>query len=153
MWGDLQRKRQTRTPFQTLAHTAALVVANVSVASGAALTLKPSTEFRELINRFATENGWGATGYHWLPDVRANIKKTQSHLLQTDEKHPSFFRTQMDGHYFLLCTAPSSGTLRERGISPQPLRQPITGGLGVPPVLWLAIFRSSPAPFGRFRCP
>lgn len=26
----------------------------------------------------------------------------------------------MDGHYFLLCTAPSPGTLQERGISPVP---------------------------------
>lgn len=58
----------------------------------------------------------------------------------------------MDGHYFLLCTAPSSATLRERGISPQPLRQPITGGLGVPPALSLAIIQLSLALFGRWRC-
>lgn len=48
----MQRKRQTRTPFQTLAHTAALLVANVSVASGAALTLKPGTKFGELTGPF-----------------------------------------------------------------------------------------------------
>lgn len=81
------------------------------------------------------------------------MKKTQSHLLQTDEKYPSFFKTQMDSHYFLLCIAPSSRTLRERGISPQPLRQPIKGGLAVSHVLLLVIFRPSAALFGRFPCP
>lgn len=73
------------------------------------------------------------------PNAKRARKRQQKSITPLADRReiPPFFKTQMDGHYFLLCTAHSPGTLRGRGISPQSLRPPITGDMArLPPYDW-----------------
>lgn len=123
-------------PFQTLARTAALVVvASVSVASAAALTLKPREQVRRARGPFLC-GGKQSEAHLVTPERQTYVltlrKLNHTYCRQTRNTPPSSGPKWM-AITFLLCTAPSSGTLRERGVSPQPLRQPITGWQSVSP--------------------
>lgn len=116
----LAEKRQTRTPFQTLAHTAALVVANVSVASGAALTLNTMTTsagVRSVWPRKATEAHLGITVCQTYVLTRIELNHTYCRPMRNT---PPSSRAKRIAISFCYAPPPLQDLYGKEGFPPSP---------------------------------